>query len=135
MSDPNLYEFLRNVPAVAQLCGDRIYNQLIPQHVYEEVTGSPCVVFTRAGGARQQLFCGTDDLVQATYRLDARAPRLDDAVELARAIRLALVDYSGPMGEVAVDAVQLSDDSDIGPDPEPGLFNRSESYAIWYREV
>lgn len=135
MSEPGLYQFLRNVPAVAAIVGDRIYPQMAPQHVYEEPGGTPFVVFTRAGGQRQQLFCGTDDLVQASYRIDARAPKLDDANELARAIRAALVDYSGAMGDVAVDTVQLSDDSDIGPDPEPGLFNRSESYAIWYREV
>lgn len=134
MSEPNLYAFLQSIPAVAALCADRIYQNTIPQHVRDDPAKVPCAVILRSGGERQKLFCGTDSLVQATYTVDAEAPDFDDAVALADAIRRALVDYSGLMGSVRVDTVLMATDFDAGIVPDPGLYNRTESYSIFYFE-
>lgn len=134
MAEPNLYEFLRNVPTVAALVGDRIYPELIPQHLYTEVSRMPCVVFYRAGSDRQPMFCGTDKLVAGVYTIIAKAPHYDVAAKLAGAIRLALVDYSGPMGDAMIQNVLANAETGGNPDPEPGLFNRIETYTIWHLE-
>lgn len=134
MNEPNLYEYLRDGAAVAALCGDRIFAGLIPQHDYADLSRMPCCVFQRVGGARTQRICGQDRLVTGTYQVDSYAPKFEDAVALADAIRRRLVDYLGPMGSVSVKGVFLDADFDAGPEPEPGLYRRSQTYSVWYSE-
>lgn len=133
-SEPNLFVFLTQTPAIAALVGDRVYAELIPQHVFEGVRKMPCVVFRRDGGVRQVKFCGTDRLVQGQYQVDAYALTYEEKCELADAIRRRMVDYSGPMGSVTVNQVTLASDPDVGPDPEPGLYRRMQLFQIWYVE-
>lgn len=135
MAEPNLYEFLRNVPAVAALVGDRIYPVMVPQGHPDGPARLPCVVYTRVTAARQVLFCGTDRAVQASYQLDAYAAEYDSAVAVATAIRAALVDYGGQLGDVAALRCSLEADFDTVPDPEPGIFRRLQTFTIWYREA
>ncbi len=134
MSEPNLYSFLKDGPEVSALVANRIYLQMIPQHVWTDPPKMPCAVYSRIGAGRQPMLCATDNLVQATYQVDSYAIKPETAVAVARAIRRRLVDYSGPMGDVVVKAVRLETDSDIGPDPTPGLFRRMQQYTVWYAE-
>lgn len=134
MSEPNLYAFLSGIPEISALVADRIYQNTIPQKVRDDPDKVPCAVILRSGGERQRLFCGTDNLVQGTYTIDCEAPDFDDAVALADAIRRALVDYSGLMGTVRVDTVMMATDFDAGIVPDPGLYNRTDSYSIFYFE-
>lgn len=134
MSEPNLFEFLSGDADVATLVGERVYLQMIPQHVWTDPPKMPCAVYSRVGAQRQPMLCATDSLVQATYQVDSYAIKPEDVVALARAIRRALVDYCGPMGDAVVKAVRLETDADIGPDPTPGLFRRMQQFTVWYVE-
>jgi hypothetical protein len=67
-------------------------------------------------------------LVQRTTTL-----RGDDAWALAKALRKALVDFTGNFGEVAIDTVHLTNEFPM-TDPEPGIIRIVQLYNIWYQE-
>lgn len=132
--EPNLFEYLKNVPEVAALIADRIYEGRIPQHVFDSEQGvMNCAVYSRVGGATGVGFCGSDGLVPAQYQIDVYALDSVAKTKVARAIRRALVDYRGPMGSVPVQLVTLDNQFD-SEEPEPGLERRTQSYTIWYLE-
>jgi hypothetical protein len=135
MDEPNIAAFLQDDATVYAIAQDRIYPELIPQRSPGQTEIEvPAVVFTRIGGDRQVMLCQTDSLVQGVYLIVSLASQYDQAVALNRAIRRRMIDYHGPMGDVAVDAVQLQTDPSLDVAPEPGLFRRSETFNIWYRE-
>jgi hypothetical protein len=132
--EPNLFEYLKSVPAVAALVGNRIYEGRIPQHVFDsDERVMDCAVYSRVGGAPDRAFCGTGGLVAGAYQVDVYSPDGVRKTQAARAIRRALVDYSGPMGAVTVRKVFLETDFD-SEEPEPGLERRTQTYTIWYVE-
>lgn len=134
MDEPNIAQFLMADAAVAGLLSDRVYPELLPQND-DGTWNLPAAVFIRLGGDRQKMFCQTDSLVQATYLVTAFDYTYDAAVLLIRAIGRRMVDYCGPMGDVQVDTVLLTNDSSLDVAPVPGLFRRSETFTIWYREL
>jgi hypothetical protein len=133
--EPNLFEYLKAVPVVAALIGDRIYAGRIPQHVFDsDQRVMDCAVFQKVGSSRGVGFCSSDELVAGQYQIDSYSPDDVRYLHVARAIRRALVDYSGPMGSVAVRKVFLDTDFD-SQEAEPGLNRRTQSYTIWYVEA
>lgn len=125
--EPNLYRFL-TVTRPQPLLGDRIFQQRAP----EGVRGT-YAVWQRPGGERQAMFCGTDSTVGGQYQVDIYSRDDVEYLNAARAIRVALVDYCGPMGSVLVKKVLLENDFD-SVDPEPGLYRRTQLYTVWYAE-
>lgn len=132
--EPNLFEYLKSVPSVFELIADRIYEGRIPQHVFESDAGvMNCAVYQRVGGGRGVGYCASDALVPGSYQVDIYALDSVAKTKVARAIRRALVDYSGPMGAVRVNRVLIETEFD-GEEPEPGLERRTQTYTIWYWE-
>ncbi len=134
MSEPNFRAFLIGRPAVVALTQQRIYAQLMPQHEQDGPQDLPCVTFTLVGSLRHRTLCGTNRLVEGTWQFDAWSDDRDEAVALGASLRRELVDYTGLMGDTFVDMVALSVENDAGPDPEPGLYRRSQTFTIWYLE-
>jgi hypothetical protein len=132
--EPNFFEYLKAVPEVAALIGDRIYEGRIPQHAFGS-TGAvmDCAVYQRVGGPRDADFCSSDSLVQGQYQMDCYSADSVRKGKVARAIRRALVDYSGPMGAVRVNRVLIETEFD-SEEPEPGLTRRTQTYTVWYWE-
>lgn len=132
--EPNFFEYLSAVPTVAALISNRIYAERIPQHVFDSRSQvMDCAVYTRVGSQRGITFCGTEGLVAGQYQVDVYSPDDVRKVQLARAIRRALVDYSGPMGAVEVKKVFIETDFD-SQEAEPGLNRRTQTYTVWYAE-
>ena len=133
MNVPNIHAYLTTVADVTAVIASRVYPLQIPQHQPGESPKLPCVVYNRIGSARQQTTCGTDSLVEATYRIDCYSSRYWEAEALASAVREAMVDYSGTMGDVRV--INCFLDQDFGfIETEPGLYGITQTYAIWYVE-
>lgn len=130
---PNLYEFLRNQPAVAALAGDRIYPEMIPQASQSEARKLPCIVYTTTAEARTATYCGTDRLLSAAVQIDLYTPHYDRTRELRAAVRLALRDFRGMMGDTRVRLTRLDSSGGL-VEPEPGLFRRSQDWTFWYVE-
>lgn len=133
--EPNLFEYLKSVPSVYELIEDRIYEGRIPQHVFEsDARVMDCAVYQRVGGNTRGVgYCSSDALVPAGYQVDIYALDSVAKTKVARAIRRALVDYSGPMGAVRVNRVLIETEFD-SEEPEPGLERRTQTYTIWYWE-
>lgn len=131
---PNVFAFLMTLPAVTALIGDRVYPDKLPQHIFEEGTIDPAVVYQWLGGARQATFCATDGLVEGNLQLDIYASLYDKGKAVAEVLRLALVDFQGQMGETRVGPVSLQSDGEQPPEPEPGLHRVTHTFTVWYRE-
>jgi hypothetical protein len=135
VSDPNLYAFLKGVQGVVDLVADRIFKQQVPQHDPDDLSFYPCAVFQRSGGDRTRTFCAPDSLVPGSFRILCMSPHPDEPETLENAIRAALRNYRGRMGDVTVWQVDESANTDEGPDPEPGIYVRAMTLNIWYRET
>lgn len=128
MIEQGLFEYLSANAGVSALVDSRIYPSVMKQGV-----DMPVVVFSRIGSQRSRTFCATDSLVLGTFQLDCYDRGYLKAVQLAAAVRSALVDYAGLMGDTTVNQVSLESEFDTD-DPEPGLYRVSQTYSIWYLE-
>jgi hypothetical protein len=126
-----LFTHLSTDVVVGALVGSRIYPLMIPQHVYNEATKLPCVVYQRSGLDQPINTCGAEALVGTSMRVDSYARSYGLAVQLGAAVRDSLVNHSGPMGSVHVSRVNLESELDL-LDSEPGLYRVSQTYSIWH---
>lgn len=127
-----LATFLKDDSDISALVDGRVYPLRIPQRVGKDQS-MPCLVYQRVGAVRNQSFCGTDQLVAASYQIDSYAIRYQDAVQLSEAVAVVLLDYTGDMGDTHVDRVFLESEIDLN-DIEPGLYRVSQTYIIWHKE-
>jgi len=123
--------YLGSVDAIAAICRDRIYGLRRPQQGSPE-DQLPAVMISRTQTTTQKLFCGTDDLWQAEVQVDCFAMGAS-VFKLAKAVKRALVDFSGMMGETTVDEVTLINEFPVD-DPDPGVERVTQVYTIFYVE-
>lgn len=132
--DPNIRVMLQAHAQAAAILGNRIYAQRIPQQVAQGPRAYPCAVFQRVGSNERETFCGADGLVAGLFQIDTYGPERDAVLEAARAVRLAMVHYSGDAGGVHVNRVRRDSALDVGPEVEPGLYRRVQTFTVWYVE-
>lgn len=135
MSEPNVRHMLLANAALVAMVGQRITAQQITQQESNGPDAYPAVVFQRVGSSEQETLCGTDDFVAGTWQIDAYDPDRDQAVAVAGAIRSAMVHYSGDADGANVNRVRRDSSFDIGPEIEPGLYRRTQTFTIWYVET
>lgn len=129
MIEASLFTLLSGSGPVAAIVGSRVYGLHAPQG-----DAFPCLVFQRTGELREATACGTDQLARGSFSVDAYSKHYLEAVTLAKAVRTALIDYSGLVGDTHIDRVFLDNVSD-STDPEPGLCRVSLLFTIWYTEI
>lgn len=136
MIEVGLAQYLKNHAVVGPLVTDagltRIFPLLIPEHVRGDNRKQPCLVYQRIGTERQGTYCATDTLVTASIQIDVYSKSYFDVKTLARAVELALVDYTGPMGDTHVDKVFLNVEFDL-VETDTGLYRVSQTYVIWFK--
>lgn len=132
MSEPGFYEWTRALPDLLALVGDRIYPERLPQHHFDDPATMPAIVWLSPSSERQKMFCGTDGLKGVGYQFDFYAVDRDQCKALADAFSAQLEDYSGPMGEVNISSVSLDTEFTLPPEPNPGLYRRTQLYTIWH---
>lgn len=123
--------YLESVPAIAAIVRDRIYGLRRPQQGSPE-DQLPAVMISRTQTTTQKLFCGTDDLWQAEMQVDCFAMGAS-VFKLQKAVKKALVDFSGLMGATTVDEVTLINEFPVD-DPDPGVERWTQVYSIFYVE-
>lgn len=133
--NPGFFPFLHAQPAILAAVGDRVFPQIIPQHLFEQDPLMDCIVWRRLGIDTQPLFCGSDDLVRGTFEFDCYSPDYDRACALNDTLRHLLLDYRGLMGTVQVGPILLDTSADAQPEPLPGLFVEAAVYTVWYWEL
>lgn len=130
----DLFDLLRQAPAVSQTVGDRIYPLVVPQEVWSSMSEKPCLVYRVSAEDRQPLFCKTDTLRQTFVEVDALAKRYVDCAVLAERVKRTLIDFRGRVGGTWFDAVQWVSGIEL-TDVEPGLYRTAMTFAIWNRSV
>lgn len=130
--EQGIIEFLSGVAPVTAIAGANLFG-LRRGREPPNVAQIPAVLVQRTTTLRDVLFCGTDTLVSTDMQVDSYAMSGDDAWALAKALRKALVDFTGNFGEVAIDTVHLTNEFPM-TDPEPGIIRIVQLYNIWYQE-
>lgn len=132
MIEQGLFAYLSTVAEVQALITfdgqTRLYPLIIPQHSH-----TPCGVYQLSSVQRSRTYCETIKLVMSSIQLDSYGRTYADAVALAAAFRVALLDFKGMMGDVEVRDCSLESESDF-EEPEPGLYRRYQSWDIWHVE-
>lgn len=135
-----LFTLLRSSAGVAALVSEnsspvryRIYPLVMPQHADGDLSMVPCVVYTQVGANRSVRYAGTDNVVEATFQIDAYAKTYTGSIQLAAAVRTAMLDYSGTLNGTEIKTANLTNEFAL-EDPEPGLYRISQSWVIWYVE-
>jgi hypothetical protein len=138
MIEAGLAQFLKANAGIAALVGDnaltRIFPLLIPEHVRGDPKKMPCLVYQRIGTTRGGTFCSTDTLVSVSMQIDCYSLNYLQAKLLADAVRTALVDYTGPMGDTHVDRVFADVEFDL-VEQDVILYRVSQTYTIWFVET
>lgn len=139
MIDESLFALLRDsgvssfVSEASSPVRYRIFPLVIPQHESGDLDQYPCVVLTKAGASRGVTLSGTDTLVNATYQIDSYAVTYKEAAQLADAVRVALMDFNGTVGDHEIKTANIDNEFAI-EDPEPGLYRIMQTYSVWYVE-
>jgi hypothetical protein len=127
----SLYAFLISDVGVSALVGTRVYPLVIPEQVYDEATKRPCLVYSMRGLDQTQTFCETIELQRADIGIDCYAKTYEASIALATAVKTALTDYVGTMGDVEISKLNLNNQFDL-LDLEPGLFRVALSFFVWH---
>lgn len=145
MIDAALYFYLRTHAALTPIIGSgtvrRVFPIVIPQRDPKATPEVPALVYAFSGVARGVSYCGTDRLARSSVTIDCYATRYHDARALASAVRSALLDFRGAMGDasqsptvtVNVRTANITTEFDL-LDIEPGLYRVSQSWEIWHEE-
>ena len=126
--EAGLRSYLLLIPAITDLVGPRVYGILRQQS-----QDLPAILIQRTQTTRQPKFCATDKLVSCDMQVDAYAMTGDGGWALAAALRAALIDFNGTMGETYVDKVMLTNEFPLN-DPDPGVIRITQLYNFWYVE-
>lgn len=126
--ETDLRTFLITAPTIEALVAQRVYGLL-----REPQAPLPAVMLQRIHTWRGYSFCGVTPLADATMQIDSYAIDGDGAWTLARALRLALKNFNGNMGDTFVDAVFLINEFPM-TDPDPGIMRVVQTYNFWYVE-
>lgn len=108
----------------------RIWPLVIPQSDRGQQR-VPCIVYQLIDRQRAVRYCGTDELAEAIYQVDAYAKRYNDAKVLAAAVQAVLIDFRGLMGSYFVHQCSITSELDL-QDPEPGLYRVNMTFSIWH---
>ena len=108
------------------LIQDRVYALLAPQGVR-----SPYLVYTNVATHRESTYCASDLMQQAMYQFDSYSKNYREALLVAKALKLCLLDFEGAMGDTHVASVKLENESEL-LDPDPGLYRVLTTLIIWH---
>jgi hypothetical protein len=101
--------------------------------VREQASDVPCVVIQRTSTTPIVGLCGTFNLRPCEMQIDSYAMGGTQAWALAKALKRALVDFQGSMGETSVRKVLLTNEFPLS-DPDPGLIRVVQLYNFWFLE-
>jgi len=129
MSDPNFFQYLLDVAQVQMLISDRFYAVRAPQGAQ-----LPYVVWARSGLDRQAMYCGVNGVVVGEYTFSCYGITPDEANRVHIAIRYAMQDFAGMMGDVRVKHCHLQTDFEL-EDPDPDTHSVRQLWQVHFVET
>jgi Protein of unknown function (DUF3168) len=114
---------------VTALAANRIYGLRAPQTV-----PTPYLVFSKiVEQDTNATYCGPDRLVRGNFQFDSYAKTYLTALQLARAVRAALIDFFGDVAGTHISGVIFDMELQL-LDPDPGLYRVLTTLFIFYAE-
>jgi uncharacterized protein DUF3168 len=129
MIEQGLVTYLLANPGLSALIGNRLHEKVLPQN-----PTVPAIVWQLISDPHEQTHSGPSELAHPRFQFACWAKTTLEAVQVARALRLALNGYAGAMGAEETFGSFLLDQHDF-PDPETGLTRRIADYRIWHKET
>jgi hypothetical protein len=134
---PALRALMLSDAAILAKAGQRIY----PLKAKQGET-RPLVVYQRTSSIAEHTLDGPTSLSVGRYQIDAWAKDIDDAVELANAVKFKLDGYSGtfaygddsPQAEVKFHGIFFDGREFEDFDEAAKMYRASKSYLVHYRE-
>lgn len=130
---PALREFLLGDSNIAAIVVTRVFPIVLPQG-----TKLPSVVYTRVSGGGDYHMQGASGLARPRFQIAAWAPKADDAVVLANAVKDRLDGFCGVMGagaaQVYVQGAFKTDEREMYDDAVQ-MFGVLRDYFIWSEEL
>jgi hypothetical protein len=105
----------------------RVYCVMAPQG-----GAAPYVVFSKLSGIERTSYCASDGVEMTLYQFDSYDKTLKGVKLVAKALRQALVDFHGLMGDTHVKSIKLENETDL-IDPDPGLYRVLTTLVIWHK--
>ena len=132
--EQGIFALLSNNEDVKHWSAGRVYVGNAPQGV-----AVPYVVYRRSASRHVQSAAGFASLAVATISIQGWAATYDDAKQLVRAIRLAMVNGApDTIGGVYIHTILMGSDSDtqeqVVQGEETGEFAVETDYEVWYSE-
>lgn len=130
MLERAIVEYLRGVPALAALVGDRISPQVVAQQ-----TPLPALTYERPGTDHDEIATGSSGLAAAIVRLTAWAETTLEARAVSEAVRLAMQGQRHTTwGEVSIGGVEFITGDGDGIDLDTGWRFVACDYEVWFYE-
>lgn len=129
MIEAGLTEHLTNDADLNALIAGRVYGLMAPQN-----TATPFVILTKITDIIDGTLCAQDPMVESVFQFDSYAPSYLLSLQVAAALRDALIDFRGPMGGTHVGSIRQQGEIQL-LDPEPGLFRVSTTMLIWHSNL
>lgn len=129
-----IFTIMSGDATVGGLAGDRIYPNYVPQD-----TAMPAVTYQQISGPRDNTLDGPSGLVNSRFQLNSWAATYAECDELTEAVRKAMSGFSGTVGSLIIQVIQVEDEGDI-PAVKPGndqlrRLGKRMDYRIWYCET
>ena len=126
-TNDDFYAWLAGQAGVSAICSDRIYPGTIPQG-----SAYPCIRFSRDEDGGFKDFDGQGVTIRVDMQVDNLADTLDEATDLAQAVRASLKNYTGAMTSRYVQRTSLDATfDDYEPNLADGKFRVSQAWTIW----
>lgn len=122
-------EYLLSVPEITAIVRDQIYGIVRPQGLRP----LPEILVSRSQTSAIETFCGVASLKSSEFQVDCYGAGLAEAATLADALRKALKNFSGTMGDIVVQKVFLTNQFSAY-DPDPGTIRVTQTYNFWFLE-
>jgi Protein of unknown function (DUF3168) len=124
-----LSSILSNAGGVTTLAAGRIYGLRAPQTV-----PTPYLVYAKVVEQDDNAtYCGPDRVVRGNFQFDSYGKTYLTALQLARAVRAALIPFKGDVAGTHISAVVFDMELQV-LDPEPGLYRVLTTLFIFYAE-
>lgn len=129
MIEDALTSLLMADSTLRSIVSDRVYALRAPQKVV-----TPYIVFTKVIEMATGTLCAQDPMVRDLFQFDSYATTYNASLLMAKALRKALIDFRGTVGDTYIASVRLDMEMQV-LEPDPGLYRVSTSLFIWLGEL
>ena len=122
--------YLLTQSAVTNIVASRIYPVILPQK-----PTYPAITYRDDEHSFDESFDGQNGLVESFYEIDAWSDTYVGAETLATAVRAALMNYTGTMGNVtSIMRVRITSGPFTVYENTVGAYRQTQVFSIWHSE-